>query len=97
MTIAEASHHGAEAHACCAANSVQPAQPAPHASDAHHGGWRGAASVTLHCLSGCAIGELLGLAIGVSLSTIQRFVNRGTKLHATKLSRIQAALQVLSG
>jgi hypothetical protein len=37
------------------------------------------------------------LAIGVSLSTIQRFVNRGTKLHATKLSRIQAALQVLSG
>lgn len=31
------------------------------------GGWRGAASMTLHCLTGCAIGEWLGLAIGVSL------------------------------
>ena len=33
----------------------------------HHGGsgWRAAASVTLHCLTGCLIGEWLGLAIGV--------------------------------
>jgi len=66
MTIAEASHHGVAPHACCAANSAQSAPPAA-AGHAHHGGWRGAASVTLHCLSGCAIGELLGLAIGVSL------------------------------
>jgi hypothetical protein len=33
--------------------------------------------------------------IGVSLSTIQRFVNQGTKLHASKLAKIDAALQAL--
>lgn len=46
--------HGAHAH---------------HSAHGHHDttGWRGAASVTLHCLTGCAIGEWLGLAIGVSL------------------------------
>lgn len=55
-------------------------EPAAHCHSAHrhgahvspHGrhataGWRGAASVTLHCLTGCAIGEWIGLAIGVSL------------------------------
>lgn len=36
----------------------------------HHGGsgWRAAASVTLHCLTGCLIGEWLGLAIGVTFA-----------------------------
>jgi hypothetical protein len=41
---------------------------------AHHGHgapgagpWRLAAQATLHCLTGCVIGELLGLAIGVEL------------------------------
>ena len=36
----------------------------------HHGGtgWRAAAAVTLHCLTGCLIGEWMGLAIGVVLS-----------------------------
>lgn len=29
--------------------------------------WRLAASATLHCLTGCAIGEVLGLVIGTSL------------------------------
>ncbi len=29
--------------------------------------WGGAASATLHCLTGCAIGEFVGLAIGVQL------------------------------
>lgn len=43
-----------------------------HSAHAHHGHaavgpWRMAASVTLHCLTGCAIGEWTGLAIGVSL------------------------------
>ena len=44
----------------------------PHAAHGHHG--HGASSqvqlataATLHCLTGCAIGEWLGLAIGVSL------------------------------
>jgi hypothetical protein len=34
---------------------------------AHAIGWKDAISITLHCLTGCAIGELTGLAIGVSL------------------------------
>ena len=29
--------------------------------------WRTSAAATLHCLTGCAIGEVLGLMIGVSL------------------------------
>lgn len=42
------------------------------AGHAHHhpaggGPWRTAASATLHCLTGCVIGEVSGLAIGVSL------------------------------
>ncbi|MEV0009602.1 DUF4396 domain-containing protein [Streptomyces sp. NPDC047973] len=52
----------------------------PHASDAHqghhsadhtHGGggssWAMAARATLHCLTGCAIGEILGMTIGTAL------------------------------
>jgi hypothetical protein len=37
---------------------------------AHHGGtgWHAAAMVTLHCLTGCLIGEWLGLALGVMMS-----------------------------
>ncbi|NWF30326.1 DUF4396 domain-containing protein [Streptomyces sp. PKU-EA00015] len=38
---------------------------------AHHGGgkvsWSMAAKATLHCLTGCAIGEVLGMIIGTSL------------------------------
>jgi hypothetical protein len=40
------------------------------ASHAHHGmdaSWRGAAQATLHCLTGCAIGEVLGMVIGTSV------------------------------
>jgi len=33
----------------------------------HGGPWRNAASATLHCLTGCVIGEVAGLMIGVSL------------------------------
>jgi hypothetical protein len=35
-----------------------------HAADSS---WRGAAQATLHCLTGCAIGEVLGMVIGTSL------------------------------
>ena len=31
------------------------------------GGWRLAISATLHCLTGCAIGEVLGMVIGTAL------------------------------
>jgi hypothetical protein len=32
----------------------------------HDSSWRTAASATLHCLTGCAIGEVLGLVIGTA-------------------------------
>ncbi|MFC8175582.1 DUF4396 domain-containing protein [Streptomyces sp. NPDC057242] len=40
--------------------------------EGHHGGhegasWGTAAKATLHCLTGCAIGEILGMAIGTAL------------------------------
>lgn len=69
-------------HACCHApkkaaptehvcDTHTPAAPAPHAHHGHgaHGGSMAGltTSATLHCLSGCAIGEFVGLAIGVSL------------------------------
>ncbi|GAA1153831.1 hypothetical protein F4556_001460 [Kitasatospora gansuensis] len=41
-----------------------------HAQHQHHaqgGSWRNAAQATLHCLTGCAIGEILGLVIGTAL------------------------------
>lgn len=46
--------------------------PAAHAHHGHHGHGAStpgglATSATLHCLTGCAIGELAGLAIGVTL------------------------------
>ena len=45
-------------------------------------GWRAAAMVTLHCLTGCLIGEWVGLAIGVALSLPRGF----TALLATVLA-----------
>jgi hypothetical protein len=45
--------------------------PAAAGAHAHHGGSGGplrvSAQATLHCLTGCVIGEVAGLAIGVSL------------------------------
>ncbi|MFF8658894.1 DUF4396 domain-containing protein [Streptomyces huasconensis] len=51
------------------------AEHAHHGHDhghGHHGGtgkvsWRTAAQATLHCLTGCAIGEVLGMVIGTAL------------------------------
>ncbi|MFE9406569.1 DUF4396 domain-containing protein [Streptomyces sp. NPDC006530] len=46
-------------------------QHAGHGEHDHggHGGtsWRMAAQATLHCLTGCAIGEILGMAVGTAL------------------------------
>ncbi|MEZ3181309.1 DUF4396 domain-containing protein [Streptomyces pimonensis] len=38
-------------------------------SGGHHGGasWSTAVKATLHCLTGCAIGEILGMVIGTAL------------------------------
>ncbi|GAA5076394.1 DUF4396 domain-containing protein [Streptomyces similanensis] len=47
----------------------------PHHEGHHHGGhdhapagvsWRMAAQATLHCLTGCAVGEVLGMIIGTA-------------------------------
>jgi hypothetical protein len=32
----------------------------------HNASWRTAATATLHCLTGCAIGEILGMVIGTA-------------------------------
>ncbi|WP_433249578.1 DUF4396 domain-containing protein [Streptosporangium sp. CA-135522] len=51
-------HHGHDAHAHMG-----------HSHAGHTGKvtWRTAASATLHCLTGCAIGEVLGMVIGTAL------------------------------
>ncbi|MFB9462778.1 DUF4396 domain-containing protein [Streptomyces cinereospinus] len=44
---------------------------AHHAGHGHAGGgatWSAAAKATLHCLTGCAIGEILGMMIGTALA-----------------------------
>lgn len=59
-----------------------------HANHQHHhepGGaisWRTAAQATLHCLTGCAIGEVLGMIIGTALG----FHNLGTVLLSVVLA-----------
>lgn len=35
---------------------------------AHHATWGTAARATLHCLTGCAVGEILGMVIGTALA-----------------------------
>jgi hypothetical protein len=52
-----------------------PAQPA-------HVAWSAAAVATLHCLTGCAIGEVLGMVVGTSLG----LHNAGTVLLSTALA-----------
>ncbi|WP_077798951.1 DUF4396 domain-containing protein [Streptomyces sp. JHA26] len=46
-------------------------QPQGHGHGRHHGhgpaSWAMAAKATLHCLTGCAVGEILGMVIGTAL------------------------------
>jgi hypothetical protein len=70
-------HHPAPpagADACCHTPARPDAHPSHGAHHAHHGQAgagqslpRLTSSATLHCLTGCAIGEWIGLAIGVTL------------------------------
>ena len=70
-----AGHHPEPQKSCCAHTaSTEVAGPAEEAHALHrHHGHAGSSSAslataaTLHCLSGCAIGEFAGLLIGVSL------------------------------
>ncbi|MFP5022244.1 DUF4396 domain-containing protein [Pseudonocardia phyllosphaerae] len=36
-------------------------------SEHHHTSWAEAARATLHCLTGCAIGEILGMVVGTAV------------------------------
>jgi hypothetical protein len=65
-----ATHSHAEVDHGSVARLGRPEPPATPAAQEHHTGkgWHAAASVTLHCLTGCLIGEWTGLAIGVTLS-----------------------------
>lgn len=54
-------HHGHHDH------SAHGASPAPEAHGTRRGLNRLAWSATLHCLTGCAIGEVLGMVIGTAL------------------------------
>ncbi|MFD8009653.1 DUF4396 domain-containing protein [Streptomyces sp. NPDC058955] len=60
--------HGAHDHH---AGHTDHADHTGHGDHAHHGGgtasWGTAAKATLHCLTGCAIGEILGMIIGTAL------------------------------
>lgn len=59
--------------ACYAHGHGEQAAPTAHAALAHAGPGKGgcpaslATAATIHCLTGCVIGEVAGLAIGVSL------------------------------
>ncbi|MFG2663431.1 DUF4396 domain-containing protein [Streptomyces sp. NPDC048387] len=57
-------HHGHQGH-------EQHAGHAGHAGHGHHAhgpvSWGMAAQATLHCLTGCAIGEVLGMIVGTAL------------------------------
>lgn len=61
-------HHGHEAHAGHTGHDTHGAHDA-HSGHAHGGkvSWGMAARATLHCLTGCAIGEVLGMIIGTAL------------------------------
>lgn len=61
--------------ACCAHGDAKQPAATPHAAHAHAHAGHGkpgspaslATAATIHCLTGCVIGEVAGLAIGVSL------------------------------
>jgi hypothetical protein len=58
-------HHAGTAHD----HASHEDHPAAHAGHAHAGtaSWGTAVKATLHCLTGCAIGEILGMVIGTAL------------------------------
>ncbi|MFD5422944.1 DUF4396 domain-containing protein [Streptomyces sp. NPDC127069] len=63
----EHEHHGHEQHQ----HHEQHADDSDHGHAHAHGvgpvGWGMAARATLHCLTGCAIGEVLGMIVGTAL------------------------------
>jgi hypothetical protein len=68
-----AGHEGHDAHDNAGHEAHDHSTHAGHEGHASHGAqanpasWGMAASATLHCLTGCAIGEVLGVVIGTAL------------------------------
>ncbi|AXK37180.1 DUF4396 domain-containing protein [Streptomyces armeniacus] len=65
--------HGAHADHTEHADHAEHADHTAHAGHMDHTGhapasWSMAARATLHCLTGCAVGEVLGMAIGTALA-----------------------------
>ncbi|MFD8212049.1 DUF4396 domain-containing protein [Streptomyces sp. NPDC059695] len=68
-------HEGHEGHAAHAAHQGPAGHEGHHGHEGHTGhqhapgpvSWSMAAKATLHCLTGCAIGEILGMIIGTAL------------------------------
>ncbi|MEU4877574.1 DUF4396 domain-containing protein [Streptomyces sp. NPDC021608] len=57
-------HHDAHDH-----HEAHDARDSHGAHDARHGAsWGTAVKATLHCLTGCAVGEIVGMVIGTALS-----------------------------
>ncbi|MFE5397284.1 DUF4396 domain-containing protein [Streptomyces sp. NPDC056568] len=49
------------------AHHAHHAHHARHPHDAHGATWATAVRATLHCLTGCAVGEILGMVVGTAL------------------------------
>ncbi|MFI8092345.1 DUF4396 domain-containing protein [Streptomyces sp. NPDC086080] len=62
-------HHSGTAHGPSGTAHDHTAHAAgrDHGGQAHGASWATAAKATLHCLTGCAIGEILGMVIGTAL------------------------------
>ncbi|MGY4903904.1 DUF4396 domain-containing protein [Streptomyces sp. 900116325] len=61
-------HHEHQGHSSGHADRADRSAHAGHTAHAPgKAGWSMAARATLHCLTGCAIGEILGMAIGTAL------------------------------
>ncbi|MFE2531174.1 DUF4396 domain-containing protein [Streptomyces sp. NPDC059371] len=56
-----------EAHAHADKHAHAPAHTHDHRQGPAAAGWAMAATATLHCLTGCAIGEVLGMVVGTAL------------------------------
>ncbi|WP_141313641.1 DUF4396 domain-containing protein [Streptomyces spinoverrucosus] len=62
-----AHHTDAAHHHAAHEGHPAPGERATHAGHAAGASWSTAAKATLHCLTGCAIGEILGMVIGTAL------------------------------
>ncbi|MGW4026470.1 DUF4396 domain-containing protein [Streptomyces sp. NPDC005009] len=60
-------HHSGTAHDHAAHTGGHDHDGHAHGGHAHGATWATAMKATLHCLTGCAIGEILGMVIGTAL------------------------------